>query len=80
MITPGLVINLIFVMFAGHIFYRSYGFLLQAVDPDLSRGFKGNRLHKALYLSGLVIWFSAGVMVMITGLTGLTNRVIIALQ
>jgi len=80
MVSPGLVVNLIFVALASFVFYRSHNYLLSLLHPEKSKEFEGNFFNKAVYVVGLVIWFLAGVMTMVTGLTGLLNRMILAIQ
>lgn len=60
-------------------FYRRSWRLLHDLLADSWSGFT-QRIRGLLLASGLTILFSAGTLMMITGLTGLTNRLLMALQ
>jgi hypothetical protein len=74
----GLIVNFIFVVCALYVYYRSWHFLHEVLAGSWA-GITA-MLRRLLLASGLTIMFSAGTLMMIAGLTGLTNRLIIALQ
>jgi len=79
-ISPGLIINLACIALAIYIFWRSLRMLQELLHPeDPYRGLLGI-VRSFSFASGLLLWFSVGIMAFITGLTGLFEKVIIALQ
>ena len=76
--SPGLIINLIFVGLALYVYHRSWR-LLHELLADSWSGL-AERIRGLLLASGLTILFSAGTLMMVTGLTGLTNKLLMALQ
>jgi hypothetical protein len=80
LLSLGLLVNLLFLAFAGYIFHKSLGFLRELLRSDsLKPGILG-LIRKAGQAVGLLIWFGVGTLAMTTGLTGLFNRMLLALQ
>lgn len=80
MISIGLVVNLIFVAFASYIFYRSLHYLHDLLGARSAESNAPRLMRRLAGGSGLLVWFGAGTLMMITGLSGLANKLIIALQ
>lgn len=80
MLSIGLVINLLSIVAAAYIFKRSLQLLYELIDPDEAYNGLVGLARVVASMSGLLIWFSVGTMMMVVGLTGLFNKMIIALQ
>lgn len=79
-ISSGLIINIVCIAASVYIFWRSLDMLKELVNPDKPyRGIIG-KIRSLSFASGLLLWFSVGIMIFMTGLTGLFEKVIIALQ
>jgi hypothetical protein len=76
--SPGLIVSAIFVISASYVYYRSWQFLRELLTAPWS-GFDAV-LRRLVFASGLTIMFCAGTLMMISGLTGLSNRLLVALQ
>ncbi len=73
----GLFFNLTFIGIAVFLFHRCLCLVHDWFNPDMpKRGCRG----QIMYLSGLVTWFVAATLSMATGLSGLFERLILALQ
>jgi len=79
-ISLGLIINIFCLALSTYIFWRSLRMLYELLHPNEPyRGVLG-MVRSFSFASGLLLWFSVGIMIFVTGLTGLFEKVIIALQ
>lgn len=72
-----LLFNLTFVAIAIFLFHRCLRLVHDWFNPNLPK--RGCRV-KIMYLSGLVTWFVAATLSMSIGLSGLFEKLILALQ